>query len=475
MSVDISRAGIVGLRSGLVEHQFSCREIVDEYLEAIRKNDGTLGCFLHVDAEGAKSAAEAIDDNLKTGNELPALAGTVVAVKDNIFVNAMPSTAGSCMLEGYEPAFDATAVERLKAAGAIVIGKTNLDEYAMGASTEQSAFHPTKNPRDHARVPGGSSGGSAAAVAAGLCSVALGSDTGGSVRLPAAYCGVVGFRPTYGSVSRYGLVAMASSMDVIGPIGKSVEDCRQLLAVMGGHDPHDATSLPDPILKATDAERTLRGLRVGIPKEYFSDELAPEVVAALQRVQSILGRAGATCTDISLPSTVISVPTYYIITPAEVSSNLARYDGIQFGPIGRNEATSTTKLRDERFGTEVKRRVLLGTYVLSAGYADRYYHLAQRARTKIRQDFATAFADVDMLLTPTSPTLAFPFGSVQDPVSMYQQDVFLSAASLAGVPAISLPVPTDSLPVGAQIIGPQRRDADVLAWAQALETAMRTT
>lgn len=472
MLLKTTPATVAEIRHQLKSKQVSATEIVKSYLSLIQSHDDEIGAFLQVDQDGALATAADIDHRLSAGEDLPRLAGVVVAVKDNICVSGLTATAASKILEGYYPPYDATVISRLKHAGAVIIGKTNLDEFAMGASTENSAYRETRNPADPTRVPGGSSGGSAAAVAAGFCTAALGSDTGGSIRQPAAFCGLVGLRPTYGSVSRSGLIAMASSMDVIGPIGRTVADVRAVYAGIAGYDPADATTLPHFEVPAAGPARDLRGLKVGLPKEYVSGALDPQVQAKFDHVCDVLLAAGAQLIDISLPSTEYAVPTYYVITPAEASSNLSRYDGVRFGPavaahLGHGHAAAD--LRGRRFGPEPKRRLLLGSFVLSSGYADRYYHTAQRVRTLIRQDFATAFETVDILLTPTTPHPAFVRGSVADPVSMYRQDVFLAAPSLAGLPAISLPVPGDGLPVGIQLIGRQSADADVLAVAESLE------
>ncbi len=472
MTGDLTTLSIAEIRSGLRTRAFGCRELVDAYAQQIDQRDHEIQSFLHLDLKSAAEAADELDRKLGRREDLPALAGVVAAVKDNIAVRGMPATAGSKILEGYAPPYEATVVARLRRAGAIIIGKTNLDEFAMGASTEHSAFQATKNPHDPSRVPGGSSGGSAAAVAAGMCTVALGSDTGGSVRQPAAFCGLVGMRPTYGSVSRYGLIALASSMDVIGPFARTVADARAVLAVMSGYDPADATTLPHHEVAAAETTAlNINQVRVGVPREYQEGEISPEVRHGFEQALTALKQAGASTLDVSLPMTSSAVPTYYIITPAEASSNLARYDGIRFGQpadIDLGHHTAYARLRAERFGSEPQRRLLLGTFTLSAGYADRYYHRAQRVRTLIRQDFVNAFERCDVLLTPTTPTPAFPLGSVVDPVAMYRQDIFLSAASLAGVPAISVPVPTSGLPVGVQLIAKQQDDDRLLAMARHL-------
>lgn len=461
---------IAALQQGLREQHFSVRELVDAYLGRIEAQDGTIRSFLHVAAAGAQHSADELDRALAAGTSLPALGGVVVAVKDNIAVRGMPATAASRLLDGYVPPYEATVVSRLRRAGAIIIGKTNLDEFAMGASTEQSGFHPTKNPHDPTRVPGGSSGGSAAAVAADFCTVALGSDTGGSIRQPAAFCGVVGVRPTYGSVSRYGLIALASSMDVVGPIARTVEDAELVLAVIAGYDPKDATTLPHHRVPPGAEPLALSGLRIGVPREYERGLSDPDAARGFADAKAALVAAGSKLIAVSLPSTPLAVPAYYVITPAEASSNLARYDGIRFGHAGdhrHGHRGASATLRGEKLGPEPKRRILSGAFTLSAGYADRYYHTAQRVRTLIRQDFAHAFASVDFLLTPATPTPAFPLRSVQDPIAMYRQDVYLAAASLAGLPAMTIPVPdVGSLPVGVQLIGRQGSDGTMLRFAK---------
>ena len=404
------------------------------------------------------------------------LAGIPVAVKDNLTTADFPTTCGSRILQSFRSPYEATAVRRLRGAGAVIIGKTNMDEFAMGSSTENSAFGPTRNPWHPERVPGGSSGGSAAAVAAGIVPVAVGSDTGGSVRQPASFCGVVGIKPTYGRVSRYGLVAFASSLDQVGALGSTVRDTATLLEVLSGHDPRDATSVNRPVPPLTAAcERGVHGLVVGVPREYFPPGLDPLVRRLAERALGALEGAGAELRDVSLPHTRYAIPAYYIIAPAEASSNLARYDGVRFGRRCR-EADSTERLyelsRSEGFGTEVKRRILLGTYALSAGYYDAYYGRAQEARAVIAGDFEQAFRDgVDVLFTPTSPTPAFKLGErIHDPYQMYLSDVFTVTATLAGVPALSVPIGlAQGLPVGGQLMAAHWREDTLLAAAAALE------
>ena len=413
----------------------------------------------------------------------PALGGETVAVKDNICDLTFHTTCCSRILEGWRSPFEATAVRRLRAAGALVAGKTNCDEFAMGSSTEFSCYGPTLNPFDQSRVSGGSSGGSAAAVATGAVSMALGSETGGSVRQPAAFCGVVGIKPTYGRVSRYGLVAFGSSLDQIGTFGRGVASAARLLAVISGRDPLDATSLDrDPLPPPAPARTSLAGTVIGIPHEYFGEGLHPGVAAAMTRAMARLRVLGAELRDVSLPHTTYAVPTYYIIAPAEASSNLARYDGVRYGSRVADGATDVRALygatRGQGFGAEVRRRIVLGTYVLSAGFYDAYYGRAQRARERIRGDFASVFASgVHALFTPTTPTPAFKLGeNLSDPLAMYLSDIFVCTANLAGVPALSLPIGRDDgLPIGGQLIGPMEGEPQIIRIAQALEAVVEGT
>ncbi len=407
---------------------------------------------------------------------LGGLEGVPVAVKDNLTTLALPTTCASRVLEGFRAPYEATAVRRLRDAGARVVGKTNMDEFAMGASTENSAFGPTRNPRALGRVPGGSSGGSAAAVAAGYVPLALGSDTGGSVRQPAAFCGVVGLKPTYGRVSRYGLVAFASSLDQVGPIADTVERAARCLEVIAGADPRDATCSRRPVPRYTEAvRRGAKGLVVGVPEEYFGEGLDGAVGEGLEEARGALEDAGATFRSVRLRHTELAIPTYYVLAPAEASSNLARFDGVRYGP--REEAGdlhSMVERTRSRFGAEVKRRIVLGTYVLSAGYYDAYYARAQRARAVIARDFEEVFREVDVLWTPTTPTPAFELGArTDDPLAMYLSDVYTVTANLAGIPAISVPAgEAQGLPVGAQILAPWWEEETLLQAAAALEAAL---
>jgi aspartyl-tRNA(Asn)/glutamyl-tRNA(Gln) amidotransferase subunit A len=409
-----------------------------------------------------------------------ALAAMPIALKDNIVTIEQPTTCASRILEGYVSPYTATAVNRLRAAGAMVAAKTNMDEFAMGSSTEHSAFGRVKNPLDPGRVPGGSSGGSAALVAAGVVPAALGSETGGSVRQPASFCGVVGMKPSYGRVSRYGLVAFGSSLDCISVFGRNVEDAGRVLSVMSGHDPLDATTLDRPPMPVPTPRPDLEGLRIGLPREYYPADLHGGVAAALRRTREAVERMGGQVCEVSLPHSPYAVPTYYIVAPAEAAANLARYDGVRYGPRKVGPAGDIHALyqstRGEGFGPEVRRRILVGTYVLSAGYYDAYYRKAQQVRALIAEDFRQVFASgVDLLLTPTTPTPAFRAGEkTEDPVAMYLADIFVCPISLAGLPAVSLPVGrSEGLPVGAQLIAPYFEDERLLAAAAAIERAVQ--
>lgn len=448
-------------------------ELVTELLDkAEAKKD--LNCFLWQDRKTVLADAQAADDRRANG-EAGRLLGVPIAIKDNLMTKGVPTTAGSKMLEGYIAPYDATVVAKLKAEGAVIVGKTNLDEYAMGSSTENSAYGTTKNPWDTSRVPGGSSGGSAAAVAAGLAPIALGTDTGGSIRLPASFCGVVGMKPTYGAVSRYGAIAMGSSLDQIGPLGRTVADVRAVLEVIAGADRFDATSVG---LKPAATKAEPKGLKVGIPGEYFGEGMDAEVRASIEAAISQLAAAGAEITKISLPHTAEALATYYIIMPAEVSSNLARYDGIRYGYSVERENGAEKLLdiykrsRSAGFGEEARRRIMLGTYVLSAGYYDAYYKKAQQVRRLVREDYLKAFETVDLLLTPVSPTPAFKLGEkMTDPLAMYLGDVNTVPVNIAGLPAISIPcgLTSNRLPIGLQLIGPHFADYFLLDAAEEIE------
>ena len=451
-------------------------DVVDEHLARIAERERDIHAFNLVLADQARAAAAEIDRRVAAGDDPGPLAGVPVALKDNMCTRGVPTTCSSKILEGWRPPYDATVVARLAAAGAIVIGKTNLDEFAMGSSTENSAFGPTRNPLDTSRVPGGSSGGSAAAVAAGFAPVSLGSDTGGSIRQPAALCGVVGVKPTYGLVSRYGLVAFASSLDQIGPFTTDVADSALLLEVIGGHDPMDSTSIPQAFPNVTAATtRGVEGLRVGRISD-LPQGASPDVIERLELAFEALEKAGATIVDVQVPAFTYGLTAYYIVAPAEASSNLARYDGVRYGL--RVDAADTSAMnaasRTAGFGDEVKRRIMLGTYALSAGYYDAYYGKALKIRRMIADDFNNAYRSADVLLTPASPTVAFPFGSKgDDPLAMYLCDVYTIPTNLAGHPGMSVPFGTgaDDLPVGVQILAPALGEENMFRAAGSLESA----
>ncbi len=435
-----------------------------------------LNALLWTDREATLDAARGHGTSSDFVDRGP-LAGVPIAVKDNIATLSLPTSCGSRILEGYVSPFEATAITRLRNAGATVIGKTNMDEFAMGSSTENSAYGPARNPRDTGRVPGGSSGGSAAVVAAGMVPIALGSETGGSVRQPAAFCGVVGVKPTYGRVSRYGLVAFASSLDHIGVFGASVDDAALGMQIIAGRDPMDATSADLPVERYADAAgASLKGLVIGRPREYFPEFLDARIRARCERAFEIFRQLGAEVRDVSLPHTDLAIPVYYIIAPAEASSNLARFDGVRYGLREAADGLAATyeATRSRGFGKEVTRRILLGTYVLSAGYYDAYYRKAQQVRTLIADDFRAAFAaGVHLLFTPTTPSTAFELGAKSDPVEMYLSDIFTATANLAGVPAMSQPIGlVDGLPVGGQLIAPHFDEARMFGAAYALEKAL---
>jgi len=446
-------------------------------LDRIARVDPALRAFLQVTGERAREEALRWDDRYaRDAGRLPPLAGLPVALKDNLCTRGIPTTAGSRILDGWVPPYDATVVDRLRDAGAIILGKTNLDEFAMGSSTENSAFGPTRNPWDRSRVPGGSSGGSAAAVAAGFVPFALGSDTGGSIRQPAGFCGVVGLKPTYGRVSRYGLIAFASSLDQIGPITRTVADAALLLGILAGRDPRDSTTadLPVPDFLA-ELEGGVQGVRIGLPREAFGDGLQTEVRGAVMGAAETLRGLGATVVEIELPTIAYALPTYYLIATSEASTNLARYDGVQYGlrvPSADLHAMYT-ETRRAGFGAEVKRRIMLGTYALSAGYYEGFFLKAQRVRTLIRRDFETAFASVDLVLMPTSPTVPFSLGEkTEDPLQMYLADVYTIPVNLAGLPAVSVPCGfAGGLPIGVQLIGRAFDEGMVLRAAHTYERA----
>ncbi|MCH2429277.1 MAG: Asp-tRNA(Asn)/Glu-tRNA(Gln) amidotransferase subunit GatA [Acidimicrobiales bacterium] len=469
-----------GLAAAVRSGERSARSVVEEHLETIRSGEPEIHAFNLVLADEALAAADEVDRRVAAGEDPGPLAGVPVALKDNMCTRGVPTTCSSRILEGWLPPYDATVVERLAAAGAVVVGKTNLDEFAMGSSTENSAFGVTRNPLDPTRVPGGSSGGSAAAVAAGFAPLALGSDTGGSIRQPAALCGVVGVKPTYGAVSRYGLVAFASSLDQIGPFARTVSDAALLLEAIWGHDPRDSTSIPEPAADLTEVlGRGVEGLRIGVIEELSGDGLegiADDVRSRLGEAVSALDAAGATVETTSVPSTVYGLSAYYVIAPAEASSNLARYDGVRYGlrVDAPNAGDMNTATRTAGFGDEVKRRIMLGTYALSAGYYDAYYGKSQKVRTLIVQDFARAYEEFDLLLCPTAPTTAFPIGEkTADPMTMYLNDVCTIPSNLAGHPAMSVPfgVGDDGMPVGVQVLAPAMGERTMFQAAAVLEAA----
>lgn len=467
---------VASVRSALEARKISARELTNEFYGRIEKQNPFLNAFLTLCPERAHAQAKRIDELIARKEKLPALAGLPVALKDVLSTRGVRTTCGSRILENYLPPYDATAVQGLEAAGAIVLGKTNCDEFAMGSSNENSAYGPVRNPVAPDRVPGGSSGGSAAAVRAGLAVAALGTDTGGSIRQPGALCGVPAMMPTYGRVSRYGLIAFASSLDRIGPFATCVRDIASLLGVIAGHDPKDSTSaaaaVPDYL---AEIERPVKGLRIGIAKEYFAPGIDPAVRQKVEAGIELLKKLGCEPVELKMPHTDYAVATYYIIATAEASSNLARYDGVRYGlrVSGETLLEMYNKTRGQGFGPEVKRRIMLGTYALSAGYYDAYYRKGQQVRTLIANDFREAFTQVDAIVTPTSPVPAFRLGErTTDPLQMYLADIYTVTGSLAGVPGISLPCGTtpEGLPVGLQIFGPLLGEAKILRLAHAFET-----
>ena len=440
----------------------SARAVIESHLARIKSVDPKVSAFNTVIAERALSRADELDAKKASGAALGPLHGIAVALKDNMCTRGVPTTASSKILRGFIPPYNATVVERLEAAGAIIVGKTNLDEFAMGSSTENSALGPSKNPWDTTRAPGGSSGGSAVAVATGMASIALGSDTGGSIRQPAALCGIVGLKPTYGRVSRYGLMAFASSLDQIGPFARTAAEAARVLQVIAGHDTHDSTSSPEPVPDYSAAlSGDVKGLRIGVPRAFVGEGVDAEVSAAFNAALAALVARGATLVDIELPHAGYAIPVYYLIATAEASSNLARYDGVRYGhrtalDKGDGLKDMYERSRDQGFGAEVKRRIMLGTYVLSAGYYDAYYLKAQQVRTLLRKDYDQAFAKVDVVAMPTTPTPAFKLGEkTSDPLQMYLNDIFTVSANLTGLPSISFPCGFSSnrLPIGIQMTG----------------------
>jgi aspartyl-tRNA(Asn)/glutamyl-tRNA(Gln) amidotransferase subunit A len=463
----------------LRSRELSSQELTEAVFQRISEAEEKVQSYLTLCKDSALEQAKRADALLKAGANLNPLLGIPIAVKDNFLTLGIKTTCASKILDDFIPPYDATVVKNIRAAGAVITGKTNLDEFAMGSSTENSAFFPTRNPWDATRVPGGSSGGSAAAVAADECIASLGTDTGGSIRQPAACCGIVGLKPTYGRVSRYGIIAFASSMDQVGPLTKNVEDCALVLQAIAGHDPRDSTSA-DKFVPTYAAALTsdIKALRLGIPKEYFTSGMQPEVANAVRQAISQLAQHGAIVEEISLPHTEYAVAVYYIVATAEASSNLARYDGMRYGyrAPARDLAESYMLSREAGFGTEVKRRIILGTYVLSAGYYDAYYLKAQKVRALIKRDFDEAFKTCDAIITPTAPTTAFKIGEkIQDPLQMYLSDLCTISVNLAGLPALSLPCGFDSqgLPVGIQMIGKHFDESTILNIAYAYEQSTK--
>ncbi len=484
---EIARKGNSGLgvgltidavRDAIIEERTTATALAGEYYERIRREDPEIGAFLTLCEERALAQAGQIDQMAAEGIPLPPLAGVPVAIKDVMVTAGVRTTAGSKILDNFIPPYDCTAVARLEAAGAVILGKLNCDEFAMGSSTENSAYFPVHNPRDKSRVPGGSSGGSAAAVAAEMAVATLGTDTGGSIRQPASFCGVVGLKPTYGRVSRYGLIAFASSLDHIGPFANTVKDAALMLRIIAGRDAMDSTSaevsVPDYV---AELEKPVRGLRVGVAKEYFGEGLDAEVRAAVEAAIQKLAELGCEIVPVSLPHTEYAIPTYYIVATAEASSNLARFDGVRYG--FRAKAGNLSEMyrltRDGGFGMEAKRRIMLGTYALSAGYYDAYYLKAQKVRTLLARDFEEAFQKVDVIASPTAPTPAFKLGEkVDDPLAMYLADIYTVTANLAGIPGISVPCGEnhEKLPIGLQLFGRHFDEATLLCVANAYESSM---
>ena len=469
-------ATVVDIAQDIASGKTSAVEVLEQHLARITEREGEINAFNLVTTEQARATAQQVDADIKAGKSVGALAGVPVALKDNMCTRGIETTCSSKILEGWKPPYDATVVTRLQQAGAVMVGKTNLDEFAMGSSTENSAFGPTKNPLDTSRVPGGSSGGSAAAVAAGFAAASLGSDTGGSIRQPASLCGLVGVKPTYGLVSRQGIVAFASSLDQVGPFTHTVADAALMMEVIGGHDPLDSTSLPQPMPSLTSVlGQGVKGMRIGRLAD-MPDGCEPEVLARMDAAYVALQAAGATIVDISLPSLSYCLTAYYLVAPAEASSNLARYDGVRYGM--RVETGDLHSMygatRAAGFGAEVKRRIMLGTYALSAGYFDAYYGKALKVRRLIANDFAAAYEKCDVILTPTSPTVAFPLGDkTSDPLTMYLCDIFTIPTNLAGHAAMSVPFGTGAhnMPVGVQVLAPALGEQTMFRVAAELERA----
>jgi aspartyl-tRNA(Asn)/glutamyl-tRNA(Gln) amidotransferase subunit A len=476
-TMELESLTIDGVRAAMAAGQASATVLAELHYARIESKDVEINSFLALSRERAIAQAAKIDGMVAKGDALPILAGVPVGIKDVLVMRGSPATAGSLILKDYRPPYDATAVAKLEQAGAVLLGKLNCDEFAMGSSNENSAYGPVLNPRALDRVPGGSSGGSAAAVAANFAVATLGTDTGGSIRQPAAFCGVVGVLPTYGRVSRYGLIAFASSLDRVGPLTKNVKDAATVLQVIAGKDLMDSTASDRPVDDYVGGlTKPVEGLRIGVPEEYFGEGLDPEIRGAIDGVLAGLKMVGCVVKPVSLPHTKYAIPTYYVIATAEASSNLSRFDGVRFGLRAEEAKTLSAmyrKTREEGFGSEVKRRILLGTYALSAGYYDAYYRKAQQVRTLLTRDFLAAFAEVDVLVAPVTPTPAFKLGEkTDDPVQMYLEDIYSVAASLAGICGVSVPCGTtkDGLPIGVQVMGKHFDEATMLRVAQAVET-----
>jgi aspartyl-tRNA(Asn)/glutamyl-tRNA(Gln) amidotransferase subunit A len=468
------------LRAQIEAGETKAFDLVSSYYARIERLNPTLNIYLSQTRDRALQQAERVDALGSKGEPLPVLAGVPVGIKDVLMMRGAPATAGSKILRGYQPPYDATVVTKLDAAGAILLGKLNCDEFAMGSSNENSAYGPVRNPWDTERVPGGSSGGSAAAVASNMAAATLGTDTGGSIRQPASFCGVVGVLPTWGRVSRYGLIAFASSLDRVGPFAGNVRDAATMLGVIAGHDPMDATSSQAPVPDyAAESDRPVEGMRIGVPQEYFGEGLDPEVNAAIQRGIESLRQAGVLIKPISLPSTKYAIPTYYLVATAEASANLARFDGVRYGyrsPASDTLSAMYSHSRDEGFGAEVKRRIMLGTYALSAGYYDAYYLKALQVRRLLTEEFLRAFAEVDAIVTPTSPVPPFKLGEkADDPLAMYLADIYTVTASLAGICGVTVPCGSTSagLPVGMQVLGGHLQEGTAFRVARAVEAAQK--
>jgi aspartyl-tRNA(Asn)/glutamyl-tRNA(Gln) amidotransferase subunit A len=477
MGLTVTGLTIEGVRAAVAAGRTTATALAEMHYDRIAAGDAKINSYLHLSRDRALAQAAKIDAMADRGDVLPPLAGVPVGIKDVLVMHGAPATAGSLILKGYRPPYDATSVARLEAAGAVLLGKLNCDEFAMGSSNENSAYGPVLNPRALDRVPGGSSGGSAAAVAADFAVASLGTDTGGSIRQPAAFCGVVGVLPTYGRVSRYGLIAFASSLDRVGPFAKNVKDAATMLEVLAGHDAMDATSSDRPVgAYVAGLDQSVKGLRVGVPKEYFGEGLDPEIRAAIEKVLDGLRAAGCVIKTVSLPHTKYAIPTYYVIATAEASSNLSRFDGVRFGlrdTEAKTLADMFRKTRDAGFGAEVKRRILLGTYALSAGYYDAYYKKAQQVRMLLTRDFLAVFHEVDVLVAPVTPTPAFKLGEkTEDPLQMYLEDIYSVAASLAGICGVSVPCGTtkDALPIGVQVMARHFDEETMLRAANAVES-----